>query len=399
MAQTCIAISFLVLGALFATLIVRRLLLRGIEQVLKNTVFGRDEDLRRHKVIPRLANIVPAIFVMVGLDYTTDVPPEVVAIVENVTKSFIFLTLAMSISGAIAIVDTVYHRDPANKLRPIKGYMQILRIAIYLVASILIISTLIDKSPVILLSGLGAMAAVLILVFQDTLLSFVASIQISMNDIVRIGDWIEVPDSHADGDVIEIGLYTIKVRNWDKTITTIPTRNIVTHPIKNWRGMQESGGRRIKRSVHLDQNTIRFLKAEEIRDLSRMRLLTGYLDAKDVEVSDWNNSLDPDMPHAANQRRLTNLGTFRAYIEAYIREHSRIRADMTLLVRQLAPGPQGVAIEVYCFTNTTAWAEYESIQSDIFDHLLSIAPEFGLSIFQEPAGRDLALQAPGARYA
>ncbi len=387
-AQPVIAAAVLVFGALFATLVVRKLLLRGVERLLKNTDFGNDAELRRHKVIPRLANIVPAVFVIIGLDYAADLPADIISIIKNVTRSFIILTLAMSISSVIAIADTIYQRIPKSRLRPIKGYMQILRIMIYLVAAILIVSTLIDKSPVILLSGLGAMAAVLILVFQDTLLSLVASIQITLNDIVRVGDWIEMPDYNADGDVIEIALHTIKVQNWDKTITTIPIRSVVTHAFKNYRGMTESGGRRIKRSLNLDQNSIRFLEQDEISQLGKLRLLRGYLDGKVTEIDHWNLDFQGDKNHEGDRRRLTNIGTFRAYVEAYLQNHPKIRNDMTLLVRQLPSSSTGLPIEVYCFTNTTAWAEYEGIQSDLFDHLISIVPAFGLSVFQEPAGSD-----------
>lgn len=387
---TAIAIGGILLAALFGTFIVRKLLLKVINRVLKNTAFGRDEELRQFKVIPRLANIVPALFVSYGIRFATDLTADVTTIIQNVTAAFIILTLAMGISGIFAIVDTIYHRNPANLLRPIKGYMQILRIVIYLIAAILVISVLINKSPVILLSGLGAMAAVLILVFQDTLLSFVASIQISMSDIVRVGDWVEMPDSNADGDVIEIALHTIKVQNWDKTITTIPTRNFVTHAFKNWRGMQESGGRRIKRAVHINQTTMGFLSEDQIKKLSKLRLLNDYLAGKSADVSEWNNALDPKMDHSGNMRRLTNLGTFRAYMLEYIRQHPNIRSDMTLMARQLPSSPKGVPLEIYCFTNTTAWSEYEDIQADIFDHLISIAPEFGLTIFQEPTGHDLS---------
>jgi miniconductance mechanosensitive channel len=386
-----IVVVSLILGALFGTLIVRRLLLRGIEMMLKNTNFGRDAELRRHKVIPRLANIVPALFVSYGIGLATGLSEELTAVIENVTRAFIILSLAMAMSGVTAIIDTLYHRRAENRLRPIKGYMQILRIVIYLIASILIISALINKSPVILLSGLGAMAAVLILVFQDTLLSFVASIQISLNDIVRVGDWVEMPDFNADGAVIEIALHTIKIQNWDMTITTIPTRNLVTHSFKNWRGMLDCGGRRIKRSIHIDQNSMHFLQQDEVRKLSNLRLLADYLEEKGAAITDWNSRLDPEMAHDGNKRRLTNLGTFRAYLESYIFQHPQIRGDMTIMVRQLPPTSQGVPLEIYCFTNTTSWTEYEGIQADIFDHIISIIPEFGLALYQEPSSRDFSM--------
>lgn len=388
--QPTLVSLMLVIGALFGTLIARRLILRVIERVLTNTQFGRDEELRRHRVIPRLANIVPALFVLMGIEFVAEIPDEFTTVVVNVVQAFIILTIAMSLSGAIAVGDTVYHRVRRNRLRPIKGYLQILRIAVYLVATVLIVAALFDKSPVILLSGLGAMAAVLILVFQDTLLSFVASIQISLNDMVRVGDWVEMPDFKADGEVIEIALHTIKIQNWDNTVSTIPIRNIVTHSFKNWRAMQESGGRRIMRALHIDQSSIRFLSDDEIEELSQLRLLHDHLAEKRAELVDWNARLDPAMRHEANARRLTNIGTFRAYAENYLRQHVQIRGDMIQMVRQLAPGPKGLPLEIYGFTNTTSWVAYETIQADIFDHLISVAPFFGLRIFQETTGSDFA---------
>jgi miniconductance mechanosensitive channel len=251
------------------------------------------------------------------------------------------------------------------------------------------IATLIDRSPVILLSGLGAMAAVLILVFQDTLLSLVAGIQISSTDMVRVGDWIEMPGLNADGDVIEIALHTVKVQNFDKTITTVPIRKLVTDPFKNWRGMQESGGRRIKRALHLDQNSIRFLPPKELARLGAVGLLSDYLENKCDELARWNETLGESAKVPANTRRFTNIGTFRAYVQNYLSNHPGIHRGMTTMVRQLEPGTEGLPLEIYCFTNTVAWAEYEGIQADIFDHLLSILPEFDLRVFQNPAGTDL----------
>jgi len=260
---------------------------------------------------------------------------------------------------------------------------------LYALTAILMVAALIDRSPLILLSGLGAMAAVLMLVFQDTLLSLVASVQISSNDIVRVGDWVEMPQLNADGDVIDIALHTVKVQNWDKTITTIPTKRFITDPFKNWRGMKEAGGRRIKRSLLLDQQSVRFLSDDERRGLARFAVLEDYLGEKQREIDDWNRQLEARGKAPVNQRRVTNIGCFRAYVERFLRAHPGLHRDMTLLVRQLAPTPDGLPLEIYCFTRTTVWAEYEGIQSDIFDHLLAILPEFGLRVSQHPIGVDL----------
>ena len=253
------------------------------------------------------------------------------------------------------------------------------------------ISILIDESPLLLLSGLGAMAAVLLLVFKDTILSLVASVQLSSNDMLRVGDWIEMPGMHADGDVIDIALHTVKIQNFDKTITTIPTHKLISESYRNWRGMSESGGRRIKRSISIDQNMIRFLTEDEVKDLSRFRVLREYLAQKEQEIAEWNEGELGEESNSINARRLTNIGTLRAYIIGYLKNHPMISGEFTLLVRQLPPGPTGLPIEIYCFTATTNWGEFESIMADIFDHLLAILPEFDLKVFQEPSGNDIRL--------
>jgi miniconductance mechanosensitive channel len=254
----------------------------------------------------------------------------------------------------------------------------------------MIVAAVLDRSPLLLLSGFGAMTAILLLVFKDTILSLVASVQLTAQDMVRVGDWIEMPQFGADGDVVDVQLHTIKVQNWDKTITTIPTHRLISDSFKNWRGMSQSGGRRIKRPIFIDVSTIRKQTEEEVERFTRFALLKDYIKTKEQELADYNAALEVEVDAEVNQRRLTNIGTFRAYAFNYLKNHPRIRKDMTLLVRQLAPGPEGLPLEIYCFTTTTAWAEYEDIQSDIFDHLLAIVPEFGLRLFQKPAGSDLA---------
>jgi len=234
-----------------------------------------------------------------------------------------------------------------------------------------------------LLSGLGAIAAVLMLIFQDTILSLVASIQINSNDIVRVGDWIEMPSQHADGDVIDIALHTVKVQNWDKTITTLPTRKLITDSFRNWRGMTEWGGRRIMRSLYLDQRSVRFLSDDDVDKLKDFVILDGYLEEKRRELAEWNARLAERGAKPINARRVTNLGTFRAYVEHYLRHNPRINQDMIIMVRQLQPGVTGLPLEIYCFTNDTRWVVYEAIQADIFDHLLAILSAFDLRVFQQ----------------
>ena len=388
MIATVAATAALVLAALFANFVVKALLLRILNKMLAYTPYGRDPELRHHGFIERLANVVPALVIATGIALVPNLPAFVVVVVKNVANAFMILTVAMAISAAFNIVDTIYHRRPEARLKPIKGYVQVVKIAVYVVAALLMIATLIDRSPLILLSGLGAMAAVLILVFQDTLLSLVAGIQISSTDMVRVGDWIEMPGQNADGDVIEIALHTVKVQNWDKTVTTVPIRKLVTEPFKNWRSMQESGGRRIKRAILLDQNSIRFLTPDDDERLGALAQLETYLKNKRTELAAWNEGLGERARVPANTRRTTNIGTFRAYVENYVRSHPGVHQGMTIMVRQLPPGPDGLPLEIYCFTNTTAWAAYEGIQADIFDHLYAILPEFGLNVFQNPGGAD-----------
>jgi miniconductance mechanosensitive channel len=273
--------------------------------------------------------------------------------------------------------------------------LQLVKLVSAVLAAILILATLMDRSPLIFLSGLGAMAAVILLVFRDTLLSVVASIQLTSYNMVHVGDWIEMPEFGADGDVIDVALHTVKVQNWDKTITTIPTHRLVEGSFKNWRGMSNSGGRRIKRMILVDVNTIRFLDDEEVERIGKFALLHDYIAEKKRTIDEYNRDPGRDPSLNADIRRMTNIGTFRAYIESYLRAHSRIHKGMTLMVRQLAPTPEGLPLEIYCFTNTTDWGAYEGIQADILDHVFAVVSEFGLRCFQAPAGRDLEALAGG----
>lgn len=392
---TLIASSLLLAVAWLANWLVKHILVRGLYKALSTTELGRQTRFQDHGVIRRLANVVPALILSIGVELVPGLPKALVTVVHNVSNALIVLAIVLALSALLDVANTLYLRRRDAHLRPIKGYLQVLKIAAFAIATVLMIAILVDRSPLILLSGLGAMAAVLMLIFQDTLLSLVASVQISSNDLVRVGDWVEMPQLNADGDVVDIALHTVKVQNWDKTITSIPTKRFITDSFKNWRGMQESGGRRIKRSLFLDQNSVHFLDAGEIEHLRTFALLKDYLRGKLGELEEWNRRLAEQGEAPLNQRRVTNIGTFRAYVENYLRHHARLRQDMTLLVRQLSPTADGLPLELYCFTNTTAWVQYEAIQADIFDHLLAILPEFGLRVFQHPSGADLrAWRAP-----
>lgn len=391
--QTLLGLGLLVLAATAANFIVKHVILRLIGKMVPG------DWPAPSAIAARLANIVPALIVSGGIALVPNLPEWVVDVTRNVVGAFVILTIALAISSALSFANDLYARRPDAASRPIKGYVQVLKIVLFMAAAVLMIAVLMEESPLLLLSGLGAMAAVLMLVFRDTILSLVASVQLTSNDMLRVGDWIEMPSCNADGDVIDIALHTVKVQNWDKTITTIPTHRLISDSYKNYRGMQESGGRRIMRSILLDQNSVRFLDPEEVQDLRRFALIDEYLERKRGEIESWNASLIEAGRDPINSRRVTNIGTFRAYVAAYLMANDRLAKGMTTIVRQLDPTPQGLPLQIYCFTNTTAWAEYEEIQSDIFDHLLAVLPRFRLRLFQQPSGLDLAQLAEPAKAA
>ncbi|WP_338467182.1 mechanosensitive ion channel family protein [Novosphingobium sp. ZN18A2] len=383
-AQTVIGLVLLAVAALALNFLLKHVLLRAAAPFLD------ERSLTADKAATRLATAVPLLVISRGIAFVPNLPDEAVTLIANVARATIILSVAMAVSQGLNYVDELYRRRPEARSRPIKGYLQVVKIVIYCAAAIMMISALIDQSPLLLLSGLGAMAAVLMLVFKDTILSLVASVQLGSNDMLRVGDWITMPDMNADGDVIDIALHTVKVQNFDKTIVTIPTYKLIAESFQNWRGMSDTGARRIKRALLIDQNAIRFLTGDEVSGLRKFRLLDEYLAGKDAEIRAWNESELPADTDSVNARRITNIGTLRAYITAYLRANARISDGMTLMVRQLPPGPQGLPLEIYCFATTTEWAKYEAIQADIFDHLLAILPEFGLRLYQQPSGMDLA---------
>ncbi len=392
--QTLIAILLLALAAALANWLAKQIVLRLFNRLLTLTPL-EDERAALSRTAQRLSNLVPALIVHAGIVAVPHLPDAIVTLVQSVATGLMILTVAMAIGAALDFANALYNRRPDAGSRPIKGYLQVAKIAAYCASAILIVATLIDQSPLLLLSGLGAMAAVLMLVFKDTILGLVASVQLTSNDMLRVGDWIEMPQLGADGDVIDIALHTVKVQNWDKTITTIPTHRLISESYRNWRGMFESGGRRIKRSLVLDQNSIRFLEPDEIARLRRFSLIADYLEDKEAELAAWNAARPERRRDLVNARRITNVGTFRAYVTAYLKSRGDMSDRLFLIVRQLAPTEAGLPLEIYGFTASTAWADYERIQADIFDHLIAILPEFGLRLFQRPTGLDLARLAPG----
>lgn len=395
-AQAASGLALLFIVAFSARLLARWLLVRIFKR------FGAALQLRWAQVLlvshvpQRLAQVVPSLVVQVGILAVPHLPLAATTVIRNVA---IAITMLHMVRVLFAFLDALQaghearEMSPNTPLRSIKSYVQLGKLVLALLGGIVIVAALIDRSPLILLSGLGAMSAVLMLVFKDTILSFTAGVQLASNDLLRVGDWIEMPQVGADGDVVDIALNTVKVQNWDKTITTIPTWRLMSESYKNWRGMSQSGGRRIKRSLRLDMASIHFLQEEQIQRLSRIALLRPYLEEKLQDVMQTNASLQRQLgeqaAEPANLRRLTNIGTFRAYVNAYLRAHPGIHQEMSLMVRTLEPTSEGIPLELYCFTATTAWTGYESIQGDIFDHLLAILPEFGLSQYQSPSGGDI----------
>ena len=390
------AVLALLFTAWLAYFLASKVLLVALRSLAKRSVQTWDDALINNRVGQRLTQLLPAFVVYEGIELLPNISAEVESFVRNLTSAYMIVVVAITVVAVLNAINDIYETNPQARQRPIKGFIQLVQLAVMIMGGLLFIAALLDRSPVLLLSGFGAMTAVLLLVFKDTLLSLVASVQLTAQDMVRVGDWIEVPQFGADGDVVDVELHTIKVQNWDKTITTIPTHRLISDSFKNWRGMSASGGRRIKRALYLDASSIHFLSEEESERCKRFMLLEEYIAGKEGELTKYNRELagasSEERNAAVNMRRLTNIGTFRAYALRYLKQHPKIHRGMTLMVRQLPPGPQGVPIELYCFTNTTDWGEYEDIQADIFDHLLAIVPEFGLRLFQEPAGTEFSIR-------
>ena len=376
--------ALILLGILIVTYgILRSIFFPAVKKLANRTSTFIDDLFLDKKFLNRLSYVI----VFIIFNILTATPEFSIALFSNVIVSRLIdaafaLLVGLTILEVLSVFNKISEKIDVLKDRPIKGYIQILKIIISAFVVIIIFAIVTGQSVAYYISGLGALTAVLLLVFQDTILSFVASVQIGQNDIIKIGDWIEVPEFGADGDVVDIALHTVKVQNWDKTITTIPTSKIVNTSVKNWRAMSEYGGRRIKRSLLIDISSIKFLTPKEISELERLAPLKDYISFKNNELSEFNASIEnPD--NNIETRKLTNIGTYRAYIESYLKQNSNLNTEtMTFLVRQLPSTPEGVPLEIYTFTNTTEWEAYEKIQSDIFDHLFAILPKFGLRVFQ-----------------
>lgn len=387
--HSSLALMLLLVIALVLGRVARYLILHAAKLLGRQPALNWVNDLRQNKVFHRLAQMTPSLIIQFGLHLAPELSKTSMIFLGNVALAFTILFMVLSLSALLSAMLDVYARTEHARTRSIKGYVQLTKMVLYVFGAIIIVATLIDRSPLLLLSGLGAMSAVILLVYKDTLLSFVASVQLTSNDMLRVGDWIEMPQVGADGDVVDITLHTVKVQNFDKTIVSIPTWRLMSESFKNWRGMQQSGGRRIKRSLFIDASGVRFLHDEEEQRLTQVRLLTDYIGRKQAELKAWNEAQGNVAAMSANRRRMTNLGTFRAYALAYLKSHPEIQPNMTCMVRQMQTTAQGIPLEIYCFTRTTAWADYERIQGDIFDYLLAVMPEFGLNLYQQPSGTDL----------
>lgn len=379
----------LVLLMLLAHRLTRRLLLRWVSRFVERTSWGWDDVLLRCGVFNRLAHISPALVItLLGSEFFAR-HATWNHLLKTLVNAYVAVIIIMVIDAALNAVVEFYSKTPNSKRMPLKGFVQGAKLVVFLLGGIFILSIGLGRSPLYLLSGLGALTAVLLLVFRDALLGLVAGIQISVNQMVQIGDWIEMPKYGADGDVIDVTLTTVKVQNWDKTISTVPTYALISDPVKNWRGMQETGGRRIKRSLYLDMQSVKFLDERLMKKMLTFARLRPYMEEKIGELKDYNERTGEDLSVPVNGRRLTNLGCFRAYIQAYLRTHAMIHQNLTLLVRHLQPTDKGLPMEIYAFTSDTRWAAYESIQADIFDHLLAIVGEFELRVYQSPSGQDV----------
>ena len=394
-AAALVAVALVGLFSVLAYLVTKRILLRLVKVATRRTKTTWDDAFVEARLFSRLSHLVPALIVHVAAPVILADYPRAAGAVLTGTSVYMALVGMTVFDAFLNGGQRIYQGFAISRRFPIRTIVQIVRVAVYFVVGVTVLAILLGKSPVVFFSGLGAFTAVLLLIFKDTILGFVAGIQLTANNMVRAGDWIEMPGHNADGTVLDVSLTTVRVQNWDKTITTIPTYALVAEPFKNWRGMDESGGRRIKRAVRLDVTSIKFCDAEMLQRFKKIQFISDYVARKLEEVSAHNREQQVDESLLINGRHLTNVGTFRAYLEHYLRNHPKVHQDMTFLVRQLAPTEHGLPIEIYVFSNDQAWASYEAIQADIFDHVLAVLPLFDLRPFQAPTGADLQALARG----
>lgn len=382
--------AFVILLAVIVFVITKRVFVHLIHALFVGTESKLDDVLIRRKVLTQLAYLAPSWVIYSLVPVALQNYPLLVSFILTAIAVYCVIVVTMVVDSVIDSVIEIYRSFSISRKIPIQSFAQVAKLIVYFAAIIITISLVIGQSPLSLFAGLGAMTAVLMLVFKDPVLGFVAGIQLSYNNMVAIGDWVEIPQHKADGDILEIGLTTVKVRNFDNTITTVPTQSLINESFKNWRGMQESGGRRIKRSIFIDITSISFCDEQQLARYSKVDYIKEYLQSTRAELEQYNAEHANAQDSVVNGRRITNVGTFRAYILAYLRNHPKINQQLTVLVRQLAPSETGLPIEIYAFSSEKNWIKYESIQADIFDHLFAVAKEFDLRVFQKPSGADLS---------
>lgn len=387
-----VVIALMAAAAYFIT---RRLVYRVVAKIVKATPNDWDDELLKSKLFNWISLLVPATIIWQtsrgGSVFVSETVNSILTIASQVTAIVFTLCALMSV---LNIIERIYGRYEVSRKLPLKSFVQVVRIIIVVIGTIFIVSSIMNESPALIFSGLGAATAILMLIFKDSILGLVAGVQLSANKMVSVGDWIEMPKFGADGEVAEVALTTVKVINWDKTVTTVPTYALISDSFKNWQGMSESGVRRIKRALYFDMQSVHVLTEDELARMRRISLLSDYLKEKEAEVAAWNTQRSVTTEDLVNARVLTNIGTFRAYVAEYLKNHPKIAKDQTILVRHLSPQDSGIPIEIYAFSTDNAWVNFEGIQSDIFDHLMAVTPQFGLRLFQRPSGLDLSRLLP-----
>lgn len=386
-----IGLVVLILLSMTIYALTKKFIVKILHTFFRKTAVKWDDILADHETFNNLAHFIPAVIIRMATPYLFSDYQTLQPFMIKLADIYVLIAATLIAISFLKAVEYMLSQSQAFVNKPLASYFQLLRIVLYIAIFIIILSVIIGKSPMYFLTAFGAMTAIILLIFKDTILGLVASVQISTNDVVRVGDWVEMPKFNADGDVIAINLNTIKVRNWDKTITAIPTFYFITDSFKNWRGMQESGGRRIKRAILFNVHTIKFVDPDTRERFKKYTLITDFVNDRQKEIEKHNEEDGIDISQLINGRRMTNIGIFRRYVEHYLKQHKGIQQDMTMLVRQLSAEDRGLPIEIYCFTNTTSWLEYENIQSDIFDHLFAAASWFDLELYQQPAGSDIAM--------
>ncbi|HAF28683.1 MAG TPA: mechanosensitive ion channel protein MscS [Bacteroidales bacterium] len=389
--KNIIVILSLIIITFLAYFITKKILINVIRSFVKKTKVAWDDIILNQKILRRVSHLIPALIIYFFSKNGLIEYPQISNFIQTCSYIYIILIGMLILDSFLSALNEIYSTLPTSRERPIKGYIQSIKIVIFFIGAIVVISVIIGKSPTKLLASLGAIAAILILIFKDTILGLVSGIQLTANQMVKIGDWISMPSKNADGTVMEITLNTVKVQNWDRTITTIPTYSLISESFQNWKGMEESEGRRIARSVHIDLKSIKFCDHEMFEKFKRIKLIEKYVVDKQIELEKYNKSLDLDDNDKVSRRNLTNIGVFRKYIELYLENHPKVHSKgsgYTLIVRHLQPSEMGLPIQIYCFSKDQAWADYEQVQADIFDHILAVVPEFELSVYQNPTGED-----------